>query len=186
MIIHKNGYWEGVEAQEQHFYDACLCDSLIQFFKKENASTLVDFGCGMGKYVKTFREHNLNMIGFDGNPNTPELSNHLCKVLDLSLPIQMEPFDWVMSLEVADHLPPEFEDIYIQNLHKNNKRGIVLSWAIEGQGGDGYVNLRNNDYVKAKMRALGYKNDAESEQKLRDDSSLIWFKKTIMVFRKLF
>jgi len=186
MIIHNNGSWEGMDVIEQHCYDPYLCNSLIQFFKKENASTLVDFGCGMGHYVKTFQDHDLNIIGFDGNPNTPELSNHLCKVLDLSVPVQMEPFDWVMSLEVAEHIPSEFEDIFIQNLHRNNKHGILLSWAIEGQGGAGHVNLRNNDYVKAKMCALGYVNDVVSEQKLRDDSTLIWFKKTIMVFRKLF
>jgi cyclopropane fatty-acyl-phospholipid synthase-like methyltransferase len=96
-----------------------------------------------------------------------------------------EPFDWAMSLEVGEHLPQQFEDIFIYNLHNNNKRGIVLSWAIKGQGGHGHVNEQNTDYIKSKICDLGYLNDIKIENKLRQDSSLFWFKNTIMVFRKM-
>jgi cyclopropane fatty-acyl-phospholipid synthase-like methyltransferase len=186
MSIHANGYWQGLKASSQHVYDSNLCDSLTCFFKNENTKSLVDFGCGMGNYVKTFRLNNINAFGFDGNPNTPELTNNLCKILDLSIPKQFdEPFDWVMSLEVGEHLPPQFEDIFIHNLHNNNKCGIVLSWAIKGQGGHGHFNEQNNDYIKSKICDLGYINDIEIENKLREDSTLSWFKNTIMVFRKL-
>ena len=185
MSIHKNGYWEGLEASSQHCYDSTLASNLAIFFKTENVKSLVDFGCGMGNYIKIFQENNINSIGFDGNPNTPELTNNLCKILDLSEPkIFDEPFDWVMSLEVGEHLPPQFEDIFIYNLHNNNKYGIVLSWAIKGQGGHGHVNLQDNDYIKSKICNLGYINDIEVENKLRKDSTLYWFKNTIMVFRK--
>jgi cyclopropane fatty-acyl-phospholipid synthase-like methyltransferase len=185
MSIHTNGYWQGLEAASQHIHDDSLGVSLTIFFKNENVKNLADFGCGMGNYVKTFRENNINAIGFDGNPNTPELTNNLGKVLDLSVPKKFdEPFDWVMSLEVGEHLPPKFEDIFIENLHNNNKYGIVLSWAVKGQGGHGHFNEQNNDYIKSKICKLGYINDIDSENKLRKDSNLSWFKKTIMVFRK--
>lgn len=186
MNIHPRGYWQGMEASSQHVYDFSLGNSLIHFFKNENVKSVVDFGCGMGNYVKTFQLNNINSIGFDGNPNTPELTNNLCQVLDLSMPQKFnEPFDWVMSLEVGEHLPKQFEDIFINNLHNNNKYGIVLSWAIKGQGGDGHFNEQNNDYIKLKICKLGYVNDIESENKLRNDSTLHWFKNTIMVFRKI-
>ena len=185
MSIHENGYWEGLEASSQHVYDSSLGGSLINFFKTENVKSVVDFGCGLGNYVQTFQENNINAIGFDGNPNTPELTNNLCKVLDLSVSIKFdEPFDWVMSLEVGEHLPSQFENTFIENLHNNNKYGIVLSWAIEGQGGHGHYNERNNDYIKSKICDLGYINDIESENNLRKDSTLHYFRNTIMVFRK--
>ena len=112
MSIHANGYWEGLEASSQHVYDSTLGISLTKFFKGENVKSLVDFGCGMGNYVKTFQENDINAIGFDGNPNTPELTHNLCKVLDLSVPTKFdEKYDWVMSLEVGEHLPKKFEDI---------------------------------------------------------------------------
>lgn len=186
MSIHENGYWQGTEASSEHIYDPTLGSSLVHFFKNENVTSLVDFGCGMGTYVKTFRENNINAFGFDGNPNTPELTNNLCNVLDLSVPKTFdEPFDWVMSLEVGEHLPKRFEDIFINNLHNNNKRGIVLSWAIKGQGGHGHFNEQNTDYIKSKICKLGYTNDIENENILRNNSTLFWFKNTIMVFRKL-
>jgi cyclopropane fatty-acyl-phospholipid synthase-like methyltransferase len=186
MSINKNGFWEGTKAMSMHCHDSSLAKYLTEFFKRENVNSLADFGCGMGDYVKNFKENNINAIGFDGNPNTLELTNNICEILDLSEPkIFDEPFDWILSLEVGEHLPPQFEDIFIQNLHNNNKFGIVLSWAIEGQGGDGHVNCRNNDYVKSKMCNLGYINDIESENKMREHSTLGWFKNTIMVFRKI-
>ena len=181
MSIHANGYWQGVEASSQHCYDSVLASSLNTFFKTENVTSLVDFGCGMGSYVKFFQQNNINAVGFDGNPNTPELTDNLCKVLDLSVPQKFdEPFDWVMSLEVGEHLPAQFEDIFIMNLHNNNKSGLVLSWAIKGQGGHGHFNEQNNDYIKSKICKLGYINDIESENKLRAGSSAGWFKNTIM------
>jgi hypothetical protein len=119
----------------------------------------------MGNYVKTFNQNNINAIGYDGNPNTPELTNNLCNTLDLSIPVKFnEPFDWVMSLEVGEHLPKKFEDIFIHNLHNNNKFGIILSWAIKGQGGHGHVNEQNNDYIKSKICKLGYINYLEIEK----------------------
>jgi cyclopropane fatty-acyl-phospholipid synthase-like methyltransferase len=185
MSINQNGFWEGLEADCQHIHDESLASCLVEFFKNKNASSLVDFGCGMGNYVKTFKQNNINACGFDGNPNTPELTNHLCNVLDLSTPIKFdEPFDWVMSLEVGEHLPQKFEDIFINNLHNNNKRGIVLSWAIEGQGGHGHVNEKSNEYIKSKICSLGYINDVESENIMRNNANLWWFKNTMMVFIK--
>jgi cyclopropane fatty-acyl-phospholipid synthase-like methyltransferase len=186
MSINVNGFWEGLEATEQHCHDLTLEKGLLDFFKNENVNSLADLGCGMGLYVKAFQQNNINANGFDGNPNTPELTNNICKILDLSLPIKFdEPFDWIMSLEVGEHLPPQFEDIFINNLHNNNKYGILISWAIEGQDGHGHVNCKNNDYIKTKIQNLGYLNDIENENKLRDISTLWWFKNTIMVFRKI-
>jgi hypothetical protein len=89
-----------------------------------------------------------------------------------------------LSLEVGEHLPSEFEDTFINNLHNNNKYGMVLSWAIEGQGGHGHFNERNNDYIKSKICELGYLNDIYSENILRKNSTCCYFKNTIMVFRK--
>ncbi len=50
--------------------------------------------------------------------------------------IQPQPFsrllnkyDWIISLEVAEHIPAQFESIYIDNLVKHAKEGIILSWA---------------------------------------------------------
>jgi cyclopropane fatty-acyl-phospholipid synthase-like methyltransferase len=188
MPIKENGIWEGLDKNITcgHYYDSTLINQVILFLKNENVENVVDLGCGDGNYVKILKESGINADGFDGNPSTPEYTNNLCGVLDLSIPHQFtEKYDWVMSLEVGEHLPKKFEDIFINNLHNNNKRGIILSWAVKGQGGHGHFNEQNNDYIKSKICDLGYTNDIENEIKMRQIASIPWFKNTIMVFRKL-
>ena len=182
--IHPNGYWDGPSTSSQHAYDAHLSEALLAFFREENATTVVDLGCGMGSYVRFFTKRGLAADGFDGNPSTPKLSQGACSVLDLSIVADVTPYDWVLSLEVGEHLPKEHEEAFMENLHRHNTRGMVLSWAVVGQGGIGHVNEQNNDYVKAKICAKGYVHDARAEQALRKASKFSYFKRTIMVFRK--
>ena len=124
--------------------------------------------------------------GYDGNPATPVLSDGICGVMDLSAPFDLsKKFDWVLSLEVGEHLPKKFEKTFVENLDRHNTSGIVLSWAIPGQGGTGHFNEQNNGYVQQILIRLGYVPDRVVEQRLRKVASIRWFKNTIMVFRKI-
>ena len=145
---------------------------------------VVDLGAGHCEYVKWMRENGIDAIGFDGNKDTQKISKNLCKVLDLSSDINIEPRDWVLSLEVGEHIPSQYEETFINNLHKTNRKGIVLSWAIVGQGGDGHFNERSNKYIIDTITQLGYKYDDYSSKSLRDSATAGWFKNTVMVFRK--
>jgi len=185
MKINEKGYWENENVKGEHHDDKKLAPHLISFFKKENAKTVVDLGCGNAFYVKEMRKNSLFADGYDGNPHTPLITGNVGKIVDLSKVTKLDiDYDWVLSLEVGEHLPSQFENSYIENLHINNKKGIILSWAIEGQGGTGHFNERNNDYIKKKFSALNYDNDIQTENMLRENSGLRWFKNTIMVFRK--
>lgn len=184
--IHPNGYWDGPQAVHQHQYDSSLSEALLAFFKREGANTVVDLGCGMGSYVRHFNQHGLSASGVDGNPATPTLSKGTCSVADLSVVADVAaPHDWVLSLEVGEHLPQEHEEAFMENLHRHNARGMVLSWALKGQGGTGHVNEQNNDYIKAMICAKGYTNDVGVEQALREASRFSYFKRTVMVFRRV-
>lgn len=180
--ISEKGYWIG-DVEECHALDGVLGEAIADFFVQENAKSVVDFGCGLGSYVKLIRERGIAAKGYDGNPNTPELSCGLGEILDLSEPFQLEQtFDWVLSLEVGEHLPPQYEKIFIENLMRHAKKGIVLSWAIKHQGGTGHFNEQNNDYIKAIFVTYGYINDLEAEKALRSFSKT-WFQNSLMVFR---
>jgi len=50
-------------------------------------------------------------------------------------------------LEVAEHIPKHLEERFTQTVHRHVKIGgyLMLSWAVEGQGGLGHVNCRNNE-----------------------------------------
>lgn len=181
--ISKNGFWLD-DSLVNHHFDETLANALLTFLKKEQATSIADFGCGHGKYTLLL-EQEINTDGFDGNPNTKTLTNGLCSVLDLSQPIQLEKkYDWILSLEVGEHIPKELENNFISNLDNNNTKGIILSWAIPGQGGHGHYNEQSNDYIKNRFLKLGYINDLEAEKFLRDNSNHWWFKNTIMVFKR--
>lgn len=179
--ISETGVWEN---SVEHCFDKNLSKILINFFKVKKNITICDLGCGCeGLYTKKFVENNIDCIGFDGNPETEKMTNGLCKVRDLTIPFN-DIYDWIICLEVGEHIPKKYENIFIENLHNNNRKGIILSWAVIGQKGSGHVNCQNNDYIKKKFLDLGYKNDLITENILRKYCLLKWFKKTIMVFYK--
>jgi hypothetical protein len=185
ITINPHGYWEGEDAINEHKTDYDLGIAIANFFLAEGAETVVDFGCGIGEYVKLMMNSDLSCDGFDGNPDTEELSGGVASVIDLSEPFDLQKqYDWVMSLEVAEHLPKEYEKTFIENLDRHNKCGILLSWARKGQGGYGHFNEQDNDYVKDLMASYGYENDLVAENVLRSNASLWWFKNTVMVFRR--
>ncbi|KAG7156863.1 hypothetical protein Hamer_G024104 [Homarus americanus] len=105
-------------------------------------------------------------------------------VVDLMIPVDLgRKFDWIMSLEVGEHIPKAGEKNFIDNLVKHACVGVVLSWAVPGQGGHSHVNCRTNDYVKDQMAKRGLESDQETEYKLRGPVELDYFKNTLMVFR---
>jgi len=177
-----NGAWNTDDPGE-HIKDRKLCAGLIEFFKKEKPDMIYDFGCGAGLYVKDFRDNDLPVKGYDANPNTPTFCEG-CEVLDLSNEINLPKVDWVMSLEVGEHLPPKYETTFIENLVKHNKKGIILSWAVKGQGGSGHFNEQNNDYIIDRITSYGYTYDEELSKSLRSNCSLRWFRNTLMIFHQ--
>ena len=86
--------------------------------------------------------------------------------------------------QVGEHLPKVHEAAFVENLHRHNARGLVLSWATVGQGGTGHVNEQDNDYVKALVCAKGYVNDLDAEAALRAAARFSYFRRTVMVFRR--
>jgi cyclopropane fatty-acyl-phospholipid synthase-like methyltransferase len=185
FTVHEHGYWQGDDVR--HTFDEKLASAIASFFKFEKARSIVDFGCGDGHYVKFFIEKKLLVDGFDGNPAVNKITNGLCNVLDLSVPFDLNrTYDWVLSLEVGEHIPKKSERIFIDNLIRHTHKGIILSWAIKGQGGVGHFNEQDNDYIKTIFEKAGFVNDLQIEAFLRKESSVRHFKNTVMVFRKNF
>jgi hypothetical protein len=55
---------------------------------------------------------------FDGAPFCEETSEGRVQFMDLTVPQYGIPlYDWVISLEVAEHIPSKYESIYLDNLH---------------------------------------------------------------------
>jgi hypothetical protein len=152
-------------------------------------SSVLDLGAGIGQYSVWFRNHSVPFEfyeSFDGSPDVERFTNGSVHFIDLTSPDALDALaaDWILCLEVGEHLPSRYEDVLLQNLHRANRRGIVLSWGVPGQGGFSHVNERNNSYVVAKLAALGYDYDTQLSTKLRFRTTYYWFQDSIMVFRR--
>ena len=182
--INERGFWES-STDEGHLHDPNLCQGLITVLEHIKAKKIADFGCGMGDYAKKISEQGIICEAYDGNPNTVELTSNFAQVLDLSKDFNLNKiYDAVISLEVGEHIPKEFESIFINNLCKHTNQILILSWAVIGQGGDGHVNCQNNDYIIEQLSSRGFRIDIMRSNFLRQVSYLPWFKNTIMVFEK--
>jgi cyclopropane fatty-acyl-phospholipid synthase-like methyltransferase len=186
MKINEVGFWETTD-QTGHVYDLSIAAALSQYLADKQAKTIVDFGCGLGDYAKAFKADGYKVEAYDGNPNTETLSDGIGKVLDLSKPFYLgKKFDVVMSLEVGEHIPKEFEQQFIDNITKHAKKHLIISWAVVGQGGDGHVNCANNDYIIGQIVDRGFKHNAKDSQTIRNAATnASWFGYTIMVFDKI-
>ncbi len=165
-----------------HVFDEPLSTALCRVFAHKS---VVDLGCGPGRYVRAFRQYGISCDGFDGNPHTLELSGGICQVMDLAMPqYPQNTYDWVLSLEVGEHIPMEFMETYMDNLDRYARSGIILSWATPGQGGDGHVNNQSNNFIEQKMANRGFSRRKDVEDSLRKAAEQPWFKSTIMVYER--
>jgi cyclopropane fatty-acyl-phospholipid synthase-like methyltransferase len=182
MKINEKGFWEN-QTGEGHAHDTRLAIAIQKLLTKKGYKSLVDFGCGMGQYVKQFTKQGIKCQAYDGNPNTNNLTAGVGQVLDLSQHFELgQVFDCVMSLEVGEHIPDKFESTFLNNITNHACGVVILSWAIPGQDGDGHVNCRSNEYIIQQMLIRGFTFEIDETQKLRRAASLWWFKNSIMVF----
>ena len=181
--INERGYWETTD-DDGHYYDIPLCIGIYNFLKINDIKTLLDLGCGKADYCKYFMSQGVHCDAYDGNPNTKILSGGIGKVIDLSKDIELKnKYDCVMSLEVGEHIPAQYENCFINNICRHSNKWIILSWAIIGQGGNGHVNCRNNEYIIEQLLNRGFLYDYEVSKTLRENANIFWFKNTLMVFK---
>jgi hypothetical protein len=70
--------------------------------------------------------------------------------------------------------------MFLYNIKNLSRKGIVLSWAVRGQGGHGHINEQENAYVQELMK--GFKRNVKWEEKMRNNAVFPYFKNTIMIY----
>jgi SAM-dependent methyltransferase len=182
------GIWNNEETMNCHEFDEALCDKMVSVFGEliSKYASILDIGCGLGDYVDRFRAAGwLFVSGVDGNP--PKGKKYINKA-DLTHPLEtyssLDGEGLVISLEVAEHIPPEFMEVFMDNVVCSDPKWILLSWAIPDQFGIGHVNCRSNEYVQERMAERGYSRVFDVETSLREAATLPWFLTTLMFFRR--
>ncbi|CAL4114077.1 unnamed protein product, partial [Meganyctiphanes norvegica] len=122
--------------------------------------------------------------GYDGAENIDNISSGFIKYLNLSEEVDLnERWDWAISLEVGEYIPAANEDIYFDNVARHACKGIVLSWAVPGQPGQGSINHRFNGDVIEQLKKRGFRHALDEQSDIRQVVMLPHSVNTLMVFR---
>lgn len=194
-MISNTGYWNEEEIhQHEGTYSENLAEWISSYFSNEKDNQIIDFGCGLGTYSIYLNNKGFNrIIGIEGS--IVESLPDFIKEWDLSLPIdKMEGYSSIkeksfnsICLEVGEHIPSEYESIFLDNLSSLTSNKIILSWAVRGQLGNGHINCLNNEEIIDKMSLCGFiflREDTERVRREVDFTNTPWLKNSIMIFRK--
>jgi len=175
--IDEKGSW--ITDDPQHCFDQGLNTSLLNFLK---GNSVFDFGCGDANYLKQLKLVCPKVSGCDGNPHTEQLTDGIGFTADLSLSQSFGEYDWVTSFEVGEHIPKEFEDVFIDNLCNHAKKGIVMSWGYPGQPGEGHINCQTSEHIIEQLYKRGFLVDYFKRNEFRDAAETWWFQANLLVF----
>jgi hypothetical protein len=138
--------------------------------------SFVDLGAGIGTCVKMLRDTGRDGYGIDGIEGVEVLSGGLVKRADLSkpLPDTFKPMMTVICTEVGEHVPPEFAQVFLDNVVKLARSTVVLSWAQPGRSGTGHVNCQEPKWVCEQLMQRGFAVDPTKSQKLQETAGRGW------------
>jgi hypothetical protein len=173
------------EVHHGHLTDGGFANALSEFFA---GKTVVSLGDGLGVYRKRLLKAGKvkSYDSYDGAPFIENTTAQQVHFLDLTLQQYWLPvYDWVLCVEVMEHIPSQYESIVLDNIDRAAGHGVVLSWAVASQGGFHHVNPRPPEYVDQVLEHRGFKRDVKASEKLRQSSTLFWLKKNVNVYRRV-
>ena len=152
-------------------------------------ASVVDVGCGDGTWLSVFQAEGIdNILGLDGDyvqPATLQIPHNCFVPTDLSQPLQLKRrFDLAISLEVAEHLPEESADRFVESLVQLSDV-ILFSAAIPHQGGTHHINEQWPDYWIQRFQAHRYLVlDVLRDRLWEDPAVQPWYAQNSFVFIK--
>lgn len=123
-------------------------------------ASVADVGCGVGTWLSVVREHGIeDVLGIDGayvDLNTLSVPRECFATHDLRLPLNVERrFDLVLSMEVAEHLPGDSAETFIDNITRLGPVAL-FSAAAPYQGGQHHHNEQWPMYWVEKFARRGF------------------------------
>ncbi len=153
--------------------------------KSVNPSSVIDVGCGAGKSLDWFLEKGVEVVGLEGSDigiKHAKNPQYISK-MNLNEPVDLKRrFDLVWCFEVAEHIHPDFTDVFTRTLITHSDC-IVMSAAHPGQGGVGHFNEQPRSYWVDHFSRLGYQHDDAGRTEIVKNWD--WYPENIFLFRKI-
>jgi hypothetical protein len=185
-LIDKTGFWTSKFAEHHHMHSPNLSLFIRSLLKNEKETMLYDFGCGLADYLKDLQNAGFQkLLGIEVDPFVKHKDIKILKH-NLTQPVVFEEKGNVISLEVGEHIPPMYQDVYIENITGACNNLLIVSWAVRWQGGDGHVNELNNDEVLPLFTSRGFTllEDETQQARRSADPYCFWFRNTLFVLKR--
>lgn len=155
-------------------------DELLDF------ETVMDAGCGTGLYIKEFENIGKEVFGFDANidANPPTIR-------DLRMPLNLGKYDLVFCIEVAEHIDPEYADVFVRNLVRATDKWLVMTACPPRPKSEytkvAHVNEQKKEYWVKKVESCGLEYRGDLVDELQEyyrgiEGMRRWFNNDLMVY----
>jgi SAM-dependent methyltransferase len=157
------GFWEGTKTHDV----SQNINTLLKHIEGPGPHTLLDFGCGPGRDLKTFKDLGHIAYGLEGCEDFCSMAREhsACEVFQQNfIDIDIDPnfYDGVFANASLFHVPKENLANLISRLHSSIKKdGILFSSNPRGSGedldGTRYANFMEIDEYKKIVEDAGFK-----------------------------
>jgi len=150
--------------------------------------SVVDVGCGSATWLRTARDLGIaDLAGIDGSWSRPEhtdaegIAFHYADLSTGDVDLGRR-FDLAVSVEVAEHLPPEASDRFVGLLVRLSDR-VLFSAAVPYQGGVNHVAERwQSDWARRFLRH-GYRAyDAIRPRVWSNPDVAWWYRQNVILY----
>jgi SAM-dependent methyltransferase len=180
-------YDDGFYDEIDHWSRASAAVVVPWLFTALRPRSVLDVGCGRGAWLAAFKSCGVtDVLGLDGDyvdRGSLHIDASEFRAVDLIAPPDLgRTFDVAVSLEVAEHLPPDSADSFVEFL-TSAAPVVLFSGAIPGQGGVHHVNEQWPPYWAQRFAAAGYRAvDAVRPQFWNDDRVGYYFAQNIVLY----
>lgn len=159
---------------------------LIDLF---SPTSVIDIGCGLGNFLFEFKiNSNCDVLGVDGDLFSDAMRSEFLTEneylrADLTKPLNINrKFDIALCLEVAEHLPIEFVETFIENITQLSET-VIFSAAIPLQGGQYHINEQWQSYWCEIFKNKGFfPVDCVRPIIWNNENVSFWYKQNIIVY----
>jgi len=124
-------YWAEKERLEAKHFVICS-----EIFKSFMPKTLLDYGCGMGQFVKVFNDMGVDAYGYEPSSYAVGQKLHTNKISS-NKPVM--PYDMIICMDVAEHIPLEDVDSFLKKIKASSITSCIVIFSICFKGDTNFV-----------------------------------------------
>ena len=182
------GMYTRAQFEKQQGRSKLAADTIIPLvLQATGAKSVVDVGCGVGAWLAACQRLGItDVLGIDGehvDADLLQIPRQHFRTADLREPLTFDRcYDLALSVEVAEHLPPESGPALVKEL-TNAAPAVLFSAAIPGQTGPGHINERWQSYWVDLFASHGYLAVDEIRPAIWSlDEIPFWYRQNVILY----